>query len=110
MSNPTAIPARPVSLFTIVFLAVVFAAFFFVARHFYHPTVTAPQNAAAENLTKELEWRATAKSRRDTLSELRAQQQKQETTYGWADEKAGVVRLPIDRAMQLTVEKYATKK
>lgn len=35
------------------------------------------------------------------------QQQQQQTldTYGWVDQKAGVVRVPIDRAMDLLLEK-----
>ena len=32
-----------------------------------------------------------------------AEQQKQLSTYGWVDQKDGVVRMPIDRAMDLLV-------
>jgi hypothetical protein len=35
---------------------------------------------------------------------LRQQQAEQGSTYGWVDEKAGVVRLPISRAMELVVQ------
>jgi hypothetical protein len=110
MSDTSATPARPVSLFTIVLLLVVFAAFFFAVRFFYHPAVTAPQNAAAENLSKDLEWRATTESRRAALKELREKQAKQATSYAWVDQKAGVVQLPIERAMELTAQKYGAKK
>jgi hypothetical protein len=30
--------------------------------------------------------------------------------YGWVDQPKGVVRIPIERAMQLTVEELKTKK
>jgi hypothetical protein len=40
---------------------------------------------------------------------LREQQAKQLNSYGWVDQKAGIVRLPIERAMELTVEKYGAK-
>lgn len=110
MSDTTKVPARPVSLITIVFLFVVFAAFLFVVHHFYAPTPGLPQTAAPENLTKDLAWKATRESRRATLADLKAEQAKELATYGWVDQKAGVVRLPIERAMELTVQKYGAAK
>jgi hypothetical protein len=110
MSDTSATPARPVSLFTIVFLFVVFAAFLFAVRYFYTPATSGPQNLAVENISKEMEWRATAESRRGALKALQETQAKQITSYGWVDKNAGVVQLPIDRAMELTVQQYGAKK
>src|SRR5690348_9535095 len=110
MSNPAQTPARPVSLFTIICLFVLFAAALLVAHYLYHPTSLAPYNAAPENLTKDLQWRATAASRRETLSEVKAEQTKRLNGYSWVDQKAGVVHLPIERAMELTAEKYGANK
>jgi hypothetical protein len=109
MSDTTATSPRPVSLFTIIFVLALFAAFFFVVRYFYAPAETAPQNAAAEQLPKDLEWKATAASRRTTLNELREQQAQQVSSYGWVDQQAGVVRLPIERAMELVVQDAKAK-
>lgn len=39
------------------------------------------------------------------LDALRRQEDAVLSTYGWVDEKAGVARIPIDRAMQLLVER-----
>jgi hypothetical protein len=47
--------------------------------------------------------------RKALLAEHRAQEQAAATTYGWVDQKAGVVRLPIDRAIELTVQEHAKK-
>jgi hypothetical protein len=110
ISTTSVSPARPVSLFTIVFLFVVFAAFFFAVRYFYQPSAAAPQNVAAENLGKDREWRATTESRRAALKELQEKQAKQVTSYGWVDKNAGAVHLPIERAMELTVQQYGAKK
>ena len=104
------VSARPVSLITIAFLFVLFAALGFLVRRFYKPANVAPYNASAENLTKELEWKATSKSRRAAYAELRDEQMKKETGYVWLDQQAGVVQLPIDRAMELTAQKYGAKK
>lgn len=110
MSDSSDLPARPVSLITTGFVLALFVAFVFVVRHFYIPTSTAPQNAVAENLSKDLEWKATHATRRATLQDLRTKEAGEATSYGWVDQKAGVVRLPIDRAMELTAAKYTGKK
>ncbi|HVS51451.1 MAG TPA: hypothetical protein VHD62_03780 [Opitutaceae bacterium] len=110
MSDPVSQPARPVSLFTIVFLFVLFGAFLFVARHYYQPSATAPQIAEPENFSKDLAWKATRESRRQELAALRQQQIAQGQSYAWVDQKAGIVQLPIERAMELTAQKYGAKK
>jgi hypothetical protein len=110
MSDSASQPSRPVSLFTIVFLFVIFAAFLFVARHYYKPTAAAPQLVEPENFSKDLAWKATRESRRKELADLRQAQIAQGQSYAWVDQKAGVVQLPIERAMELTAQKYGAKK
>ena len=39
------------------------------------------------------------------VQQLREQEDRLLSTYGWADKKAGVVRIPINRAMQLQLER-----
>ena len=39
----------------------------------------------------------------DALAALRAEETHTLTTYGWVDAQAGIVRIPIDRAMELLV-------
>jgi hypothetical protein len=39
------------------------------------------------------------------LLALREAEQRALTTYGWVDRNAGVVRIPIEQAMRLTVER-----
>ena len=39
------------------------------------------------------------------LTALRAAKNAQLSSYGWIDRPGGVIRLPIDRAMQLTAER-----
>jgi len=108
MSEHT-VPPRPVSLFTIVFLFAVFGAFLLVIRYFYRPAPTSAFNAPAENLSKDLEWRATAEARRKTLLEVRDAEVKKTSSYGWVDQQAGTVQLPVERAMELTVRDLAVK-
>lgn len=49
----------------------------------------------------------TAAQRKENLAKLHAHEQQVAASYGWVDQKTGVVQLPIDRAMELTLRKYA---
>jgi hypothetical protein len=42
---------------------------------------------------------------RGELKNLLLDQEQELTSYGWVDEKAGVVRIPIERAMQLVADR-----
>jgi len=42
---------------------------------------------------------------RADLGALRDAEEHALTTYGWVDRKSGVVRIPIERAMKLTIER-----
>lgn len=45
-----------------------------------------------------------AELRRKNLAELRAENQAALTSYGWVDPTKGIVRLPVDRAVELTLQ------
>ena len=45
--------------------------------------------------------------RLQTLAEVRANQHNAAANYGWVDRSQGIVRIPIERAMELTVRKLA---
>ena len=51
-----------------------------------------------------------AKKRMEKLKALHEETQKDLTTYAWIDKNKGVARIPIDRAMELTVADLAQKK
>ena len=42
---------------------------------------------------------------RQDLRDLRANEDQVLTTYGWVDKNAGIVRIPIDQAMKLVVQR-----
>ena len=48
-------------------------------------------------------------AREEKLKTLRQAEAKELTTYGWIDKNKGVVRLPIERAMELTVAELSSK-
>ena len=51
-----------------------------------------------------------AKKRIEKLKTLHEESQKELTTYAWVDKNKGVARIPIDRAMEVTVADLAQKK
>jgi hypothetical protein len=51
-----------------------------------------------------------AQSREKKLKDLRDEDAKNLTSYAWVDKNKGTVRLPIERAMELTVADLANKK
>src|SRR6476619_3193206 len=51
-----------------------------------------------------------AKKRMEKLKALREETQKDLTTYAWVDKNKGVARIPIARAMEVTVADLAQKK
>jgi hypothetical protein len=54
------------------------------------------------------QWKYTEQGRAARLAELRGKEQAA-ATYGWVDQPAGVVRLPIERAMELVVAEQGRK-
>ena len=95
---------RPVSWLAVASIFFCLGLFLLVARSTYlrHPW-PAPHTIPAEQLPAENAWQATPQARREYLATLLQGQREQATTYGWVDRAKGVVRLPIDRAMELTV-------
>lgn len=111
MSDEPAPSPRPVSLAAVAAVFVLLCLFWVVAVLVYVPRRSpAPQNERPDNLPKELAWKATPDTRRAYLAELREKQAKEADSYGWLDQKAGVVRLPIGRAMELVAAEHGGAK
>ncbi len=60
--------------------------------------------AAAQGHREAPEPRLQTDPRQD-LADMRAKEDEQLQSYGWVDRNAGVVRIPIDAAMRLTLER-----
>ncbi|ATC62874.1 hypothetical protein CMV30_02235 [Nibricoccus aquaticus] len=52
----------------------------------------------------------TPAERAQILAEIRAKDKAAATTYAWVDQATGVVRLPTDRAVELTIKELNAKK
>ncbi len=100
MSDPTS-SAKPASVLSVVGILACFALFLLLVYIAYLPRQSGPYvgdgiRTPAERLAK--------------LEELRTNEQKHGHSYAWIDQSAGLVQLPIDRAMELTVQRYQTRR
>jgi hypothetical protein len=86
-------------VFTALIVIVCFASFAWLAKKIYSPHARTVQ--AVEGVRSPAD-------RKQLLAETRAKEQAA-NGYGWADQSKGVVRLPIDRAIELTARDLAKK-
>ena len=100
-------PVSPTAIIGILLLMCLFG--LATVRVYTHHRSSVPQNEAPDNLPEEMAWKATPETRRDALDKLRDREAYQSETYDWVDQKAGVVRLPIERAMELVVQENQDK-
>ena len=92
--------SRPASLVSVVAIMGCFALFLLLVYLAYLPKQTGPYLGDGIR---------TPAQRKANLAELRATEQKHAHAYAWIDQSSGQVQLPIERAMELTVQHYARK-
>ena len=93
---------KPVSW---VSIAAVFAGFaLFLLLVYLARQPEEPVQVELAKIPEEDRWKFTNDGRVQRLADLRAHEQKQATTYAWIDRPSGVVQLPLERAMALTVQ------
>ena len=52
----------------------------------------------------------TPEQRKSALADLRAKEKAALSTYGWVDQNAGIVRIPVDEAVKITIKEINAKK
>lgn len=98
MSDTTTSPKN----FWVTLAAVIggFAIFLLILFIAYLPQAPAPLPEGSK----------TPAERAALLADLRAKEKAAVSTYGWVDKDKGVVRLPVDRAVELTIQELNAKK
>ncbi len=81
-------------------------------RFFHHRDAAAQQRSEIDRVIRSVSGTQTAfpeprlqVAPQLDLAGMRAREEEELRSYGWIDQKAGVVRLPIDRAMELMVQR-----
>ena len=87
-------------VFTTVLVLVCFALFGLLARRYYAPHAYTVDKVEGVKSPEE---------RKKLLTDKLDAEHATATNYAWVDQKAGVVRLPIERAIELTVRDQAKK-
>jgi hypothetical protein len=110
--NPQAFafPQRtPVFTAVVVILAALFCGW--LVNRYYSPAPAFDNRGAVNpaDFPEDQRWKYTPEGRAKALADLQQKATVDATTYGWIDQPKGVVRLPIDRAIELTVKEHARK-
>ncbi len=100
------------ALFTVAFLLLLSCIAIFIVvtlmmRYFkvHEPAVTAGRANIPLTRAREFPQPRLLVTPGASLAELRAAEEADLNSYGWVDRKAGIARIPIDRAMQLLLER-----
>jgi hypothetical protein len=101
MSDSTKTPAASNgSLLTLLAAIGGFAIFALIVFIAYLPKKPAPLPDGAR----------TPEQRKAALAEMRAKEKAAATTYGWVDQPTGIVRIPIDEAVKITIKELNAQK
>jgi hypothetical protein len=105
MSPPPDAPHESRTGFWVTLLAALgcFVIFLVVLDVAYIPQRAAAPEVDLGKIPPEEQWKYTPAGRQAHLAEMRARERTAQTTYAWIDRGRGVVQLPIDRAMELTL-------
>jgi len=95
-SQPTSPAAWPI----VVAVIGVFAIFLIIMQLAKAPI--APLTAV-DNVPEDQQWKLTDEGRQARLKEIKGRDAALAAEYAWIDEANGVVRLPVDRAIELTL-------
>jgi len=61
-------------------------------------------------VSEDQQWKFSAEGRKERLAQLRANETELLNNYSWVDQSAGVVRVPVERAIELVVSEQREAK
>jgi len=98
--------------FWVTFLAAVgcFVVFLVVLDLAYIPERRLAPEVDLSKIPPEEQWKYTPEGRKAHLDEMRAREKSIATSYAWIDKSKGIVQLPIDRAMELTLQELNARR
>ena len=85
----------------------VFAIFLVILQVVRNPVTPLDQ---ADNVPEEEQWKLTPEGRKARLAELRGREESAAKAYSWVNKEEGVVLLPVEQAMKLTVDEINARK
>ena len=105
MNPPPDAPRESRAGFWITLVAALgcFLIFLLVLILAYLPLRRAAAEVDLARIPPEEQWKYTPAGRQAHLEEMRARERTAQITYAWIDRNKGIVQLPIDRAMELTL-------
>ncbi|WP_221030850.1 hypothetical protein [Actomonas aquatica] len=99
MSNPSQKTDSPIWPLAVAIIGV-FAIFLVIMALARTPVTPLTQ---ATNVPESEQWKLTEDGRKGRLKELRGAADAKADSYAWINQEEGVVQLPVDRAIELTL-------
>jgi hypothetical protein len=98
-------------VFTALIVLIGILLFAWLVHRYYHPAppLNPLGNPNPADFAEDQRWKMTPVGRAKALSDLRLHERTEAESYGVIDAKAGVYRVPIDRAIELIVQDHAKK-
>lgn len=96
-------PSGPGVFVSFVAIVGCFLAFALVVWLAYLPNRGPGVTVDIKQVSEDMQWKYSAEGRRTRLDENRAREIDELNNYAWVDQSAGIVRVPIDTAMELIV-------
>lgn len=97
-------PSGPSVFITLVVIIGCFLALALVVNLTYRRSHGPRVSVDISQVSEDQRWRYTPEGRKARLAEMRANEADLLGTYGWVDQSAGIVRVPVGRAMELIVK------
>ena len=85
----------------------VFAIFLLILQVVRNPVTPLDQ---ADNVPEEEQWKLTPEGRKARLAEVRGREESAAKGYSWLNKEEGVVLLPVEQAMKLTIDEINARK
>ncbi len=99
MSNSNTSPAAVVWPLVVAVLGV-FAIFLVIVSLARTPVTPI---TAVVNVPEDQQWKLSSEGRKDRRTQVEGSARAESKSYGWIDRNGGVVRLPVERAIELTL-------
>jgi hypothetical protein len=76
----------------------------------YLPTRSDTVTVDMSQVPEDAQWKYSGEGRAERLAQMRARESDTLNSYIWVDQQAGVIRVPVDRAIELVVAEQRSGK
>jgi len=103
-------PSNPSVFITFAVIVGCFLAMALIVYLAYLPNRGSVVSVDMSQVSEDMRWKYSVEGRKERLELMRASETDILNNYAWVDQSAGVIRVPVDRAMELIVNEQRDAK